>query len=209
MKQPVWMMILLILFESFFILTLVPSNWTQQVVEKESALLESRLGSKEHEWVHAKAKGWFDASLIDSGVYQWIYDLLIPTSEQIENSKGMEDMGNVWFDWLEERIQANANAYYHMLSRFALLLTWLPLFGFLAVIAMFDGERVWRIKRTNYDFSSPLLSKLSSRGMLTLVFLMIALFLAPIVLDPLVIPVIIMAECILAGLLIGNLQKRI
>lgn len=208
MKQPLWLVLWVIALEAIIVLVLIPGDWTARVIEEESQLLEIRLGQEEHRWVHDRARKWFNTSLIETGYYNAARNHLIPTEEQKVNSKGMQNMGGSWFNWAESRLQAVANAYYHILARFALLLTWLPYFLILLVPAVFDGVTTWRIKRTNFAYSSPLLHQYSTQGIGYIIVFLVALFLAPIVLDPVIIPAAIMIACVMAGLMIGNFQKR-
>jgi len=209
MKQPLWLALWIIAVEAIIVTVLIPGDWTQRVIEQESELLEIRLGPEEHRWVHDKARGWFNSTLIDSGYYQIALNHIVPTEEQKSRSTGMEDLGSIWFKWAEGRLQAIANAYYHILARFALLLTWAPYFLILLVPAVYDGITTWKIKRTNFAYSSPLLHQYSTMGILYVFIGLVALFLAPIVLDPTLIPAAIMVICVMAGLMIGNLQKRV
>lgn len=208
MKQPLWLAVWLLAIEAIIVTVLIPGEWTKKVIEQESELLEIRLGSEEHRWVHGRARSWYNSSLIDSGIYQSALNHIVPTEEQKESSKGMENMGGMWFEWIEGRLQAIANAYYHILARFALLLTWAPYFLILLVPAVFDGVTTRRIKRTNFSYASPFLHQYSTMGIAYITIALVALFLAPIVLDPTIIPAAIMLMCVMAGLMIGNLQKR-
>ena len=209
MKQPLWLAIWMVAIEAIIVTVLIPGHWTERVIEQESELLEMRLGPEEHRWVHDKARSWFNSSLIDSGYYQAALNHIVPTEEEKARSYGMQEMGGPWFEWAEGRLQAMANAYYHILARFALLLTWAPYFLILLVPAVYDGITTWRIKRTNFDYASPLLHQYSTMGIAYVFIGLVALFLAPIVLDPALIPAVIMVTCVMAGLMIGNLQKRV
>ncbi|MBX2807145.1 MAG: DUF4400 domain-containing protein [Cellvibrionaceae bacterium] len=209
MNTPLWLAMWIIAIEAIIVTTLVPGDWTAKVIAEESALLETRLGSQEHRWVHGKARHWFNISLIDSGIYGAVRNHILPTAAQKNTSVGMQNMASPWFNWVDQRLQATVNSYYHILARFALLYTWTPYFLILLVPAVFDGFITWRIKRTNFDYPSPLLHQYSTLGIGYVLIVLVALFLAPIVLDPIVIPAAIMLICVMAGLMIGNLQKRI
>lgn len=208
MKTPFWLAIWLVIVEALVVTALVPGDWTKHVIEEESQLLEQRLGPQEHRWVHDRARRWYNTSLIESGVYSAAHNHIIPTQEEIEKSRGMSNLGRAWFIWAEDRLQAIANAYYHILSRFALMLTWAPYFLILLVPAVYDGVITWRIKRTNFSYPSPLIHQYSTIGLFYLFITLVALFLAPVVLDPAIIPAAIMMACVMSGLMIGNFQKR-
>lgn len=209
MKQPFWAALIIIAIEALVVLVLIPGNWTAKVIEEESQLLEIRLGPEEHRWVHDKARRWFNSSLIETGYYEIVRNHLIPTEEQKRKSVGMQKMGASWFDWAESRLQALANSYYHILTRFALLQTWMPYFLILLIPAVFDGITTWKIKRTNFAYASPLLHQYSTYGIVYIAMFLVALFIAPVILDPVIIPAAIMIACVMAGLMIGNFQKRV
>ena len=208
MKQPLWIALWLIAIEAIVITALLPGEWTAQVIEKESVLLEKRFGEEEREWVHGKATSWFNSTLIDNGLHSVIRDHLIPTKEQSEVSVGMQTMGKSWFAWVDGRLQAIVNTYYNILLRFALLLTWLPFILILLIPALYDGVTTWRIKRTNFAYASPLLHQYSTYGITYIGIFLVFIFLAPIVLEPMIIPASIMIASVLGGVMIGNFQKR-
>ena len=209
MNHPIWLLVWVIALESIIITVLLPGNWTASVIEQESELLEIRLGPEESRWVHEKARSWYNSSLIETGVYSAAYNHLMPSIEERRKSVGMKDMGSNWFEWVGGRLQSTANAYYHILSRFALLLPWAPYFIILLAPAIYDGIASWKIKRTNFAYTSPLLHQYSTNSIIYVLIGLVALFLAPIVLDPTIIPASIMVICVMAGLMIGNLQKRV
>ena len=209
MKKPLSGLILLLVFEALVIAVLVPGNWTAQVIEREGRLLEERLGKEEHKWVHDKARGWFNASLIDNGLYNATRRHLVPSKQQVADSKGLQNMGNIWFPWVDGRLQAFSNILYHCYSRFALLLTWLPYILIIFIPSIFDGLMTWKIKRNNFEYTSPIIHRYSSHGIIFLAITVVGMFIAPVVLEPLIIPFSIMLVAVLAGLVVGNMQKRI
>ncbi|MGV4120104.1 DUF4400 domain-containing protein, partial [Citrobacter freundii] len=126
-----------------------------------------------------------------------------------QKSKGMQDMGQGWFVWVKGRMEAFVNVIYQFYTRLALLSAWAPYMLILFAPAVYDGMMTWRIKRTNFDYASPVLHRYSVRGTM---YLMVGLFIAffiPIALDPVVIPITMMTCCVLIGLTFGNLQKRV
>ena len=79
----------------------------------------------------------------------------------------------------------------------------------LFVPAVYDGYMTWQIKRTNFDYASPVMHRYSVRGAAILLFGLLAAFMAPIALNPIIIPMGMMGCCVLFGLAFGNVQKRI
>ena len=88
------------------VLVLIPSDLTQRAIDKEEQYVQRTLGTQSQEWIKNKATDWYQSSLIDSGVYQAVYNHFIPTQAQKEASRGMQNMGGIWFTWVEGRLQA-------------------------------------------------------------------------------------------------------
>ena len=188
---------------------LIPGDWTDKAIKRESVLVEQSLGVEARDWIQSKASTWFRSSVIDSGFYEGMYQTLIPSEEERQKSKGMQDMGQGWFVWVKGRMEAFVNVIYQFYTRLALLSAWAPYMLILFAPAVYDGMMTWRIKRTNFDYASPVLHRYSVRGTM---YLMVGLFIAffiPIALDPVVIPITMMTCCVLIGLTFGNLQKRV
>lgn len=209
MKKPLWLVVWLLVIELLVILLLVPGDWTDRAIKEESKLVEANLGSHTRYWIEDKAESWYQSTMIDSGFYEGVYYTLIPTEEQRLNSRGMEKMGLWWFQWAEGRIEALGNIVYQFYTRMALLLAWAPYMAILFLPAMYDGMMTWRIKRTNFDYASPVIHRYGVRFIGYLLLGLGIAFFAPIALNPIIIPIVMMACCVLVGIAMGNLQKRV
>lgn len=209
MTKPWYVVACLLLLELCVILLLIPSNWMQQQIVKEASYVETSLGIETRDWIHEKANAWFNRSVMESGIYDEMYRTVIPTDAEKRKSRGMENMGHDWFTWLEGRMIAVLAAFYQFLTRCALFLAWSPYMLLLLFPAIFDGWTSWKIKRTNFDYSSPVLHRYSVRGTAVLLIGLLLTFCAPIALTPMLIPAVMMSCCVLLGLAMGNLQKRI
>ena len=209
MKKPLWLVAWLLVIEILVILLLVPGDWTDRAIEKESALVEANLGSETRYWIREQAESWYQSVMIDSGFYEGMYYTLIPTEEQRKNSRGMENMGTWWFVWAKGRMEALANVVYQFMTRTALFMTWAPYMLILLLPAIYDGMMTWRIKRTNFDYASPIIHRYGIRFTGYLVLGLGIAFFAPIALNPIIIPIVMMICCVLIGLTMGNLQKRV
>ncbi len=58
-----------------------------------------------------------------------MYQTLIPSEEERQKSKGMQDMGKGWFVWVKGRMEAFVNVIYQFYTRLALLAAWAPLYA--------------------------------------------------------------------------------
>jgi len=99
MKTPFWLIAWLLIAEMFVILVFVPGHWTERVIEKESAMVQSQLGRNTVDWIDQKALNWYNISMWESGVYKTLHTLLIPTPEERASSRGMQNMGSQIFPW--------------------------------------------------------------------------------------------------------------
>lgn len=209
MKTPFWLIAWLLVAELFIILVFVPGHWTERVIEKESALIEKHLGARTVEWIDDRALNWYNAAMWESGVYRTLHTLLIPTPEERESSRGMQNLGNTVFPWVEDRLASLMHVVYQVFARIALLAVWAPYMLILLVPALWDGVMSWKIKRTNFDYASPVLHRYGVRGVFLVSQCLLLAFFAPLALNPLIIPVVMMAACVMMGLALGNLQKRV
>lgn len=179
------------------------------MIAEESELIDRSLGEQTGEWVYGRADKWYQAVMIDSGFYKRMHYTLIPTKEQKEKSRALENFGGKWFSWIEGRIEAFADVVYQFMARAALLTIWAPYMLLLLIPALWDGVMTRQLKRTNFDYASPVIHRYSIRLSLYIVVGLGIAFCSPIALNPLIIPVVMMICCVLLGLMVGNLQKRI
>jgi len=190
------------------VLVFVPGNVTENVIQKEAAMIDASMGVETRNMIHHKAQTWYKSSIIDSGFYEGMYKLFIPTQEEREKGVGMKDFGKKYFVWIENRIDALTTVFYQFFTRVALFTIWMPYMLIILLPAMYDGYMTWKIKCTNFDYVSPVLHQASARGSLLLVIVLVISFFFPLVVPPLLVPVIMILVCILIGIGISNLQKR-
>lgn len=209
MKNPFWPVIWVIAFEIVVVLLLVPGEFTQRAISKEADYIERSLGVQSLRWVTGTADRWYDRWIVRSGAYEAIHNHLIPTDKERERSRGLQKAGSSWFKWVQGRIDALANVAYQLCMRLALLLLWAPYMLLLLFPAAYDGKMTRMIRRTNFSYASPVLHRYSVRGLVFVFGALLTLFILPIAIDPMVIPIALMCACVLMGVAIGNLQKRI
>lgn len=209
MKKPWWVVVWLLVLELCVILLFVPGDWLGRQIRAEYVLVGSSLGTESQEWISDTAAGWYRSSVIDSGLYGGLKQLVIPTEEEKSRSRGMEKMGSWWFVWLEGRIEAFVTLIYQFFTRLALLLLWAPYMLILFLPSVFDGIKTRAIKKTNFDYASPVIHRYSVRSTFILSIGLLIAFFVPLALNPVLIPLVLMGCCVLVGLTVGNLQKRV
>lgn len=209
MKKPFWLVAWLLAIELLVILLFMPGDLTQKVIVKEAQLLRTSLGSDSVVWVHDNAKQWYRVTMIDSGFYEALRHHVLPTQQEKAKSIGMENAWDPWFQWLDGRLEAFSKVVYQFLARLALAWIWLPYMLILFLPAIYDGVNTRRIKQTNFDYASPIIHRYSVRTTSVLFLGMAIAFFVPIAIDPILIPLVLMSACVLLGLGVGNMQKRI
>lgn len=209
MKLPLWMALCLLLIELLTVLIILPGDWTYEVIEKEQQLVRSSLGREASDWIDRRAEGIYNSTIVQTGFREALWHTFIPTAEERERSTGLQNLGSVWFQWAGARIEAVLATIYQTYKRLVLLMAWAPFMVLLLVPALYDGYMTRKIKRTDFSYASPVIHRYSAKGILYLgIGVLLALF-APVAVHPLMIPIVLMLICILLGLSVANLQKRI
>lgn len=191
------------------VLSLIPGDLPRKAVIKELEMVHHSLGAETQVWVSDHAERWYQEYMLDSGVYESVYYHLIPTEAEKAKSRGMENMGEFWFNWLEGRLKVIALMIYHFMVRFAILMIWSPYMLLLLIPALYGGVMDRKIKQSNFDYSSPIIHRYAVRFTGWIILLSILLMLAPIAIPPLYMAFTMMLLSILIGMAIGNTQKRI
>ncbi len=65
MKLPLWFCACLLAVECVMVLIFIPGQWTDRVIQQESALIKQQFGNDGHLWIEKQASTWFRASMID------------------------------------------------------------------------------------------------------------------------------------------------
>lgn len=201
--------LLLFCIQIMLILVFVPGEWTERVIEREAVKTRQVLGTDTQEWIQTTAQRWYDATMIDSGIYRAMHNHVIPSPDERAASRGMENLGNTVFAWAEDRLGAMMRVIYQVYSRAAMALLWLPYLLILLVPAIVDGVMRWKIKQTNFDYASPVVSRYGIRGIFVISQVGLIAFVAPLALNPLILPLGMMMIAVMLGLTMANYQKRI
>lgn len=199
----------MLVIEIVIVLLFVPGDFTNRAIKEESLLIEKHLGEESRKWVHNKADDWYKASMVSSGFYKGLHRTFIPTQQEKDNSKALEGFGGWWFDFLDVRIKSFSKVVYQFFLRVAQFQLWMPYMLILLIPSLFDGFMTWRIKRTNFDYASPVIHRYSFRAVFIIIIGAFLISFVPIAVSPVVMPFLMMLWAVAAGLMVGNYQKRI
>ncbi|CEE92455.1 membrane hypothetical protein [Xenorhabdus nematophila str. Anatoliense] len=76
MNKPWLLVAWLLAIEILAILLLIPGDWTDRAIKRESVLVEQSLGIEARDWIQNKASTWFRSSIIDSGFFDYASPVL-------------------------------------------------------------------------------------------------------------------------------------
>ena len=209
MRLPLWIIAWILIIELLLILVFVPGEWTERVIKSEQQKVERALGRETRDWVYGNAARWYSATFVETGIYRGMHQLVVPSETERARSAGMEDMGSGLWPWVEDRLGSLMHVIYQVFARISLMLVWSPYMIILLLPAIWDGMMSWKIKRTNFDYASPIFHRYGSRSVVVVVQLLLIAFFAPVALNPMLAPVAMMVICLLIGVSVGNFQKRV
>ena len=209
MNKPYWLVLLIVCIQILVVMILVPGDMADKTIIAENQMMEASLGKRTSDAIRDRANDWHQTIVYDSGMHSGVLDFLIPTEERRKASKGIETMGQFWFDWTKGRVEAISRVIHQFCLRASLVVTWMPFLLILLLPAIYDGLMTWKIKRTNFQYASPVIHRYSLRGILFITVITTLAFFMPVAINPSIIPIILMIACVLLGLSFGNMQKRI
>ncbi|RCW63303.1 uncharacterized protein DUF4400 [Marinobacter nauticus] len=206
MNKPLLITIFLVALEVLFIAALLPGRWSEQAMQREAQMIESVSGRDHRDQILSTATDWYTRTLIQTGVWQSMFNMLIPDDSLREKSVVKADG---WFKIVDDRLTSIQQSVYLVYVRISLLVSWLPYVPLLLIPAVWDGLMTWKIKKTNFDYASPVLHRYALRGSMVMVMVSFAIFMMPIPIAPFYIPAALMFSVVAIGIAAGNLQKRI
>jgi hypothetical protein len=208
-EMPWWKIFLVVLSWVLLVLFLTSSDFTDKTLEHEKKYTEMDLGTETKNYIYDTAERWYVAAIEESGVYEALHRTMIPNAEEKANSKGMQHFGEGIFEWVEGRLNAAMRIIYLYMTRILQLWVWVPFIPILIFPMIYDGYKVREIKKTNFDFASPLRNKYSFRAIAILTIVTLMLFATPIAITPMFFPFLLFGIGLCLQVAVANVQKRI
>lgn len=202
---------LLVWFIEFIVVAaMISESWSYKVMEMEKKMAAEFLGPEAAEQILQETDTVYDKLFVKTGVVATVYKYFIPTEETRRRSGSLADLGrdNV-FPIIEERLNVIWSSVYQVVYRLTAFSVWLPYLGLFFIPALIDGLIVRQIKKTNFDYASPLMHRSALYIIIMTMYLLILALFAPIPLPPWIIPIAGAVVAMSMGLLAANTQKRI
>ncbi len=204
--------IIIFLTELAVICLLVPVRVVEGAINDEYKMSVNSLGTELADKVYDRAKKDYESLIIESGVYTAVVRHFIPTDEERRNSVGMEELGtrDGWFPLVQNRINTTTSIIYQLLVRYEVMMIWLPyVLIFVSFPVCIGGYWQRRIKQSNFDYSSPLVTNSTVRLLIYSSLGGIMFMVLPVAINHVLIPIIMIIISVLIGRVIGNIQKRL
>lgn len=205
-----WQKIAIILVcEILAIILVIPGSFASKTIKNEMEMAYSYLGGEGGNFIDENGRKWKDSVYYDTGFYDAAYWMFIPTEEERQKSRGLENLGTIWFKYAESRLEALEDVIHMAANRYAMLLLWMPAIVILLIPALVDGHMSRRIKQSSFNYSSPILHHYAGRFIALISFALAMLFTLPFSLNPIILPIALMLVAVAFGIALGNFQKRI
>lgn len=192
-------------------LLVVPPWMVQAAFRQELSWFTNGMGVENARWIARTGEGWYDSSIMDSGLQEGIKHTFVPTEQERVRSGALKDFGyELWFPYLNTRGEVLLQVLHQLFYRLAMLVAWVP-FLLLAVIpATIDGMLRWRVRQFTFDFSSPFMHAMGFRGALHGTGIVASLLFLPLpVFHPYTVPIVIICYAIMMYWSASNTQKRV
>lgn len=207
-----WLIALsLVIIEIALLVLLCPENKVKYSINEERVENVEFFGKEKALEIYANAKFMFTHLMIKSGVQHKMYSLLIPTKQQKEASIGVEELGSRegWFPWIETRLNTLCGITFIVLVRICTFIILSPYMLILLIPCTLGGIIERKIKRSNFAYASPALTKLIFE-VFTYTFLgAVLLIFIPLPANPRLCFYVLVAMCVVLSLALGNVQKRL
>ena len=204
-----WKVCSLLGIEVLLIVLLLPGSYAQSVWQRESGYILDHAGPETYEFILERGENWKNRVFYETGFYNAALNMLVPTEEEKAKSKGLENLGSLWFEYAGERLDALEDVFHLTAIRLALAVAWAPYILIIFIPALLDGWYTRRIRQTNFKYVSPVIHTYAMKMAWSIAAGGAILFLLPFPITPIYIPVALMLMSIAIGVALGNFQKRL
>lgn len=214
-SQPSWLWgltVAVILFVMEFILlsALVPTAWSEQVRDQETAWMRRALGPHTTEALFERTQDWSERLFVRTGLVAGSYVLLLPDQTRIEHTPELGKLADspLW-PWIRDRLDVIWQSLDMALVRVVHLLAWWPFFAFALLGGILDGLLRRRIRQSGFDYPSPLAHRLAVGALLWTGVLVSLGLLLPVAIPPLLVPLLGTLIAFAVGAMVTQTQKQV
>lgn len=204
-----WRLFAVVVLLHFIAFTvIVKETYIVRVLERERASHLEFFGPEVAEAAENAARDRYTRWFVNSGVMSKSFETMIPTEQQRLNSRGIEDMGEGVFPWVEQRLRALWTLVYGVLTRLAYVALWWPF----ALVALgpfiVDAIVLRRIKAQSFGITSPHLQGIAARAIPLIALGYFLLMFTPVYIHPAWTPILIFITSASVWLAVSQFVKR-
>lgn len=204
MKTPFYALAMVFILNLVLAITLYPSGWYKNVVEKESVAIHENIN--EADALLNAINESFKNRVLKSGVLTALQQHFI--GPQI-HTKGGQIMSSLLTEYISSRLEVFQYVAYVTILRLKVLLFWLPFVAIFAIPALYDSFNMWQIRKTSFDYPSPFYNFYASEIATLMSYVVILFIFIPFPLPHMLFPLYLFAVALLLSFAIAHSQKRI
>lgn len=190
---------LVVLFELVYCLWWMPIDNLKTLILREQESVVAVFGEEDTNVIYERADNIYQTLVIDSGLRKALVEKKVRKDAFLAKQQA----------YAQQRGNATLHYFYLMIARLSHLITWLPFFSVLMTLAVLDGLYMREIKKTNFDWVSPVRARYFTR-LTSFAFLLLFMDIAsPFGFSVYVIPAICFAAVFFISLTVRNIQKRV
>lgn len=183
-------------------------EWIAELTAREARDAQQLLGRESATYAQNRAQDYYTRWFVNTGVQSATYKVFIPSSAEIQSSKGITTLGETLWPFMEERITAGWRLAFQVMVRVSTALMWWPLLLLAALPFLVDAYVERQIKRESFAITSPTAQTVAVRSIaLVLVLGFLATF-APFYVPPVAMPFMVVITAASLWLGISQFVKR-
>lgn len=199
--------IFVVLFFIVLAQLLMPGSLVDKMSAVEAHRIEDGYGRVTLERTNTLAYDMY-TSLLSKDDIRAMRESFAPKAEESEELKKYK-FADKALSWWESRVDVFLDLIWWVLRRVAFLMLFVPFWGVFAVMCLVHGYWSREIKKTGFEYASPVINHLSRQaGGFAFLSAIVLLFL-PFPLEPLLIFALLLFSLSCAGLAVANIQKQI
>lgn len=208
MNKWLWLLIIVI-FDLVITVFIIPNELIIGECEKEQEVWQRLYTDQIIEKIVDQATNTHQELLINSGFTNFVYIMFIPSKQDQEKSGVLSNLGKGLFSWLDHRFNLMSYFAFEIICRVMILKLWYKVFLILLIMSSLSG--LWRrkIKQTNFELSSAIRENYAFKVFELSIIAFLFLLFAPIYINFNILMLLWVVSCVMLGVVLANLQKRI
>lgn len=199
--------LLLTLYVGLFIV-FIGESYLVKVIEVEGSMNRDFYSGQVAEKSSDRGSRWFTAVFVDTQIMAHTFEPFIPTEEEMQAAKGMEDFGRPVFQWWEGRLRAWWTLIWACFVRLSSVLLWAPYSLLFIVPWLVDGLVEREKGKHTFAYASPMRNRYAMMALAVMPLVFLIILTAPLPLHPLTTPILLILIGVMVYQLVANFMKR-